>query len=533
MTEYLFKDASYRSTLINLLLDGKIKIDQQVCNCIYQLQSDSKGKIMTSVNVDHRGAPQTCDYRTTLTNLGYDLKYLGQGTYGLAAKVCTNQKCTLAYAIKVMMYDNNYEFYDPITNPNRPENIEVQIFKWLNQRILYPKISPHITLYIQDFKCTGVPALWKFDDPTNQNHSRDYKNYINQLLPDDKNRYEYHTESSVVLISELATLGSLNGFVQLNQINENILNIIIFQFVYTLGQIHRIMPGFRHNDCHSGNMLMQLDDYYNPVLTNQKYYIYHFEGIFFKIPVVRCQLKFWDFDFANIIGETNNLKYKVFKADEFGYRHVKNHYYDLHLFVNDLLMLKDPKSKYEIDDAFPKISQTSKLFTFLQTIVPEKYYGQDTTTTGFGRLRPDIELTTPYALLTMNKYFRDRFEVKLDQVDINQVVDIFDYDFDRFRQLVETASQNTIQIPQPPPPPESPKPIVNINDSTQLFKSICELPPKKTVYPSGICKNPLHHPCPSDSRWCYQCMDRTEKCYLPTMNRTKGTYSFKAKLRPT
>lgn len=119
MTSYLFNNAKFRSHLINQLLDGKLKINTDVCNCIYKV-NDANGRITSfQVNVDGQFRAQPCDYQTTLSNLGYSLKFLGKGSYGLAGKICQDKDCLLTYAIKVMAFDKDYK--GDYNNPNRPE----------------------------------------------------------------------------------------------------------------------------------------------------------------------------------------------------------------------------------------------------------------------------------------------------------------------------------------------------------------------------------------------------------------------------
>src|SRR6185436_20722677 len=132
------------------------------------------------------------------------------------------------------------------------------------------------------------------------------------------------------------------------------------------------------------------------------YYIYQYEGLYYKIPLIATQIKFWDYDFANIIGETNNFKSKEFSPDSFGYRHTKNHYYDLHIFTNDLLMMRDPILSGK--NLMPTIPVNSEIVKLFETVVPPIYYGRSTKNTSYGRLKPDIEYITPHKLLTQNPY---------------------------------------------------------------------------------------------------------------------------------
>jgi hypothetical protein len=529
MTDYLFKNSTFRTELINKLLTGQLKIDHSMCNCIYKVNINTSSLSTLEVNVDGKGKAKPCDYATTLVNLGYDMKYLGAGAYGLAAEICTDEKCDVSYAIKVIMYQNK-RIYEPTTNPDRPENIEVRIFKILNQRILYPNISPHIALYIQDFKCDGVPVLWK------AGVKQSYDKYSSNLLKTTDLEVSYKSDKSIVMISELCMFGSLIDFMSTNPkfLTEKKLSNLAFQFVYTMAQIQQVIPGFRHNDCHGSNILMQDDKNYNKV--SERFYIYHYKNKFFRLPVIFMQLKLWDFDLANIVGETNNLKYQTFDEDEFGYRHVKNDYYDLHLFINDQRMFKKGVSPYE-KGSLPLISEDSPLMKWYSQIVPDKYYGRDTATTGYGRLRPNIEYITPDQLLMgtapqdTEQYLLKTYEVTLDQINPSTIMGVYGIDREEFDQLLKVARTNTVQLEEKPKKEISTQPSSTEShkkpSESDIVKSICELPKKKTVYPHGKCKNPDQHACSTDSRWCYYCVSQIESCKLPTLPRKKGSYTFK------
>ncbi len=552
MTEYLFKNSAYRSELINQLLTGQLKIDPQMCNCIYKVDINKKKASLSTleVNVDGQGQAQPCDYATTLTNLGYDIKYLGAGAYGLAAKVCTTKTCDLSYAIKIIMYDNQeqHDFYGSTTNPNRPENIEVRIFKILNERILYPGLSPHIALYIQDFTCKGVPVLWKpgqklpFDQYSRQLLTTKDEDGDTVPLGAESQVPNYRSDKSLILISELCKLGSMTTYLTLNSkiITEEMLSTLVFQFIYTFAQIQRVIPGFRHNDSHGGNILVQADDNYNGV--SDRYYIYHYNNKFFQVPVTSAQIKLWDFDFANIVGETANLKAELFDESEFGYRHVKNDYYDLHLFINDLLMIKNGAEPYELD-LLPLVDKDSPVLKLLTEIVPEKYYGRESANTSYGRLRPNIEYVTPDQLLmgtteiNPGHYLPKTYEVTLDQIKPETIMGVYGINRAEFDELVKIAQTDTVQLQADSNnqlqsyirPTFHKQPVESHKQPAegQGIESICQLPKKLKVFPHGKCRNANHHACTTDSRWCYYCVSTAKSCKLPLRPHKKGSYSFK------
>jgi len=454
MTAYLFKDAKFRSLLINRILDGTLTIDPSVCHCIYRLRrKDDGSQELYTVNLDKNGDPDQCDYDTTLGNLGYTLGQLGRGSYGYIAEACKDEDCNLSYALKVVLYENKRfkgtAIYGEIDDPDRPENLEVRILKILNQRILYPKLSPHIILYIQDFVCQGLPALFP------NGVRSDFDLFAQQLRLNNKVTKipKYDPNHAMVLISEIAKFGSLYHFIitQPDWITEEFLGHMIFQFLITFAQIQRVMPTFRHNDCHSGNLLLAKDDHTD--LGYGYYYIYRYEDRFYRLPVIFGQIKLWDFDFANIEGETHNHRLKAPFDPPIGYRATRNHYYDLHLFFNDLLALADPNGRYQ-RNRLPNIAKDSEVMSFLREAVPLAYYGfnkvddKGVQILGQGRLVPDEEFTTPHKLLTRHPFILGRYAVDLDQLDMETIIDAFGIDFEELKELIKIASTKTTKIGQ-------------------------------------------------------------------------------------
>ena len=136
-----FLDNKYRTKLIENIINGKIKIDYNVCECVYDI----------TLKTTRNGKPEACTYQQIiLANLGYTLKSIGHGSYGIAGKVCATPDCSLNYSIKVSMYNPSYGAID---DPDRPENLQVSILRRLNDEILFTNMSPHIVLYIQHFNC--------------------------------------------------------------------------------------------------------------------------------------------------------------------------------------------------------------------------------------------------------------------------------------------------------------------------------------------------------------------------------------------
>lgn len=390
MTQYIFNNSKFRSHLVESLLNGNLKIDK-------------------------------CNYAVTLINLGYPTKNIKQGDYGFSAEICQ----TLNYSIKVIPFEIQ-KMYGNIENPNRPENLEVSLLQLINKKILLTKISPHIALYIQDFKCHGLPILWQH-----------YKNQYS----DDLIGKNYFDHSAIVLISEMAQLGSLDSFIMKNKkiITNETLSIYFFQFLYTLAQIQKNISGFRHNDCQLDNILVQTDGNYQSS-DRRRFYIYFYEGHYYKIPIIEGQLKLWDFGSSNIYGQTENLIGKRPASKNFGYRYTKNDYYDLHTFVNNFLMLMN-----SINDS----DHLSNLVELFERIVPPQFYGHFRKNAIVrGQLVPDIQYLTPAEVLSKDPYIINNYEITLDQLgdETEYLVDSHGIDLTILKDLIGIASKNTKKI---------------------------------------------------------------------------------------
>lgn len=424
-TQYLFNNTTFRTQLINNILNGAITIDTQTCKCIYQVkpkdsnnQNKSLNDMYLSINLNQKQEPDHCSYATTLANLGFSLEYIGSDAYSFTTKVCEDDQCSLTYALKMIPYMNQDNVYSKdLDNPNRPENIELEMIKKLNMKFLYTRITPHILCYIQDFKCNGMPNLWD----TKDNHI--FAQYVSNHV---------HTNKTIILLTEMAKYGSLEQFIltHLTLINHDWLLNIVFQFIYTLAQIQTKYPGFRHNNCYIANLLLQQANDY----VDGKYYIYYYNGMYFKL-ATPYQIKLTDFDMSNINGITNNQRFNDYTPDEFGYRNNNNQYYDLHLFVNTLLTL--------IDQEFEHLNSITDI---LQTIVPIKYQGiSKPNTLQYSRLIPDIQFTTPHQVL-INHFQNSSLQIDLDQMDSNLIIESYGIDLNKLKQLIHIASNQTDKI---------------------------------------------------------------------------------------
>jgi len=138
------------------------------------------------------------------------------------------------------------------------------------------------------------------------------------------------------IFSEYVNSGTLEDLVTFSKLQPIQHRVILFQVIFSLYVLHTTYPGFRHNDLHTNNILvnvrgkaskrkkqieMKLNDYYR----------YHVKDFVLNIPDVGIVCKIWDFDASNVSGVRNQ------KAENQGLTDVDS-YYDLCFFLNCFIL---------------------------------------------------------------------------------------------------------------------------------------------------------------------------------------------------
>lgn len=399
-----------RNRLLQAILDKQVTINTDMCQCIYQVTYDAR-TASRQLSTVLKGKTQPCSYATTLANLGMPLHYLGHGVYGVVGKVCTDITCRFQYAIKMIPY-HTIEIFGSTDNPKRPENLEVTIIRRLNQQLLYPKITPHITCYIQNVQCDGIIALW------DKGTYSDYDAFVGLGTLTEFTERKYQN-SAQVLIVEFCEQGDLTRVIKhhldTDTMTPDLMSVLYFQMVYTLAHIQRIIPNFRHNDCTTNNWLVQTDENYDAA--HERFYAYHFDKRVYLIPVIPYQLKLWDFGMSNITGEMENLEIKVMENNNFGYRNTPNQSYDLHHLTNILLTY--------FTQLIRVFGWDHGLIVLWRHVVPRNFRGHRSHNTYQFRLVPNIELVTPHTILTTDNYLTQSFAVDPSRLQSISVVESF------------------------------------------------------------------------------------------------------------
>ena len=128
--------------------------------------------------------------------------------------------------------------------------------------------------------------------------------------------------------------------------------VILFQVIWTLAELHKKFPSFRHNDLHLDNVF--IDD-----RVTTKGSVRYGD---FTVPNVGMNAVLGDFGFANM--QSDGFRNQKVQSGEYKYDYgiaVDNHpMYDIHFFLNDLNMTSNDKNvKQFIKRHFPSDYLTS------------------------------------------------------------------------------------------------------------------------------------------------------------------------------
>lgn len=254
-------------------------------------------------------------------------RYLGMGSYGMGILVCIKEDCTSQFAVKITPFQKSGGLSETrsdtspygtlsIENPRRPENVEYLTLKLLNERILtkHPEF-PHIIILMTSFVC-NLNKHPVFREALKQIASTMQKPQRNPL---------FHADDYRITLLEFADFGSLDKMLLIPEqhLPEEFFENIFFQIVMILCFVQNILPNFRHNDMHPGNILLRK-------YTSSLEYIFDNKNYKIKNPVLAVLLH--DFDFAEVKPEIINQKMNDFYGNDF----TNSRYYDLHTFFNAL-----------------------------------------------------------------------------------------------------------------------------------------------------------------------------------------------------
>lgn len=367
--------------------------------------NDSNAKRATSSGLSKK----VLDANVIFSQMKVTLVYIKSGTTGHTFCATSIANPNIRFAIKVCAFPK--DDYGYVTNPSRPENVELRILKLLSNFVIFRK-TPHLVLPICAFN-TKISHFTKM--PENINELNDDKGESYKEFLDRYRAGEFHPVVSV-LISEWCDGGDLLDYIRNNYKTMTIRmwTVIFFQILYTLARIHMEHPSFRHNDLKANNILLQK-------IQNEEQsirYNYKIGNKSFMIPSIGFQSKIWDFDFACIGGYIENNKVNASWTRRISITRDRNKYYDIHYFFNSL-------SSRRFFRHFHTGGAPQEIVEFVKRVVPEGYRsvpkqpGKQRVSNKFvnhkGRLRVNIEYTTPYKIIMEDPLFENyRFPIIKD-----------------------------------------------------------------------------------------------------------------------
>lgn len=252
------------------------------------------------------------------------ISYLNKGAYGHTFELCITNTCDPPLVMKLVPYMKTYAYSKlSVFDPSRPENVEWAILAIINK--MFSKF-PHVPISYRSFICSNS-ALSPL------------RRFLDKFLEKEFSTIDNFRVSFI----EYAEEGSLFSFVQKKK-NKHHLKHIIFQVVLVMATLLDVIPEFRHNDFHIGNLLIRRnrEDIFGK---------YRDEEYLIEKPEIRVLIN--DFDFSFIKPDVINAKYDEFNPS------VPNPtpYYDMFKFFNALI------SKIEIDSQ-------SDIHKFIRYVIP-------------------------------------------------------------------------------------------------------------------------------------------------------------------
>jgi hypothetical protein len=353
------------------------------------------------------------------SNKSSKLKFLGSGVANRVYLSCVNPECKRRVAVRLMTISGDLNY-----DSKHPNKLELRAYDKFNQ-LLVDNITQHVPYKITNFQCNVNDLL-----RTNiKNNAIDFRHRF--IMSEIKNNVD-------ILITELCKFGHARGFLNKNmyKMSDRDLRIFIFQFMTGLVTLQYHIPGFKHNDIHSENILV---GNYNlkekkSVGTN-KYIKYVLFGQDFYVPLREYCVKIYDFDTMNGRDFKNSkLLDSIYK--QVGVTSKPNPVFDYHLGMNSLFNVNDFNT-----------SKHTETLNFFSAQIPEKYRGGQNMYLSYARLTNyktnynldntnlvPHEIKTPCDVLLNNSYFDD-FRQKPDNCIIVDIIDTKIPAYDKIKHL--------------------------------------------------------------------------------------------------
>ena len=334
-----------------------------------------------------------------------DLQFLGRGVANRVYLSCFNEECKRRVAVRLMSIDNNLP-YDK-THPNK---LEIGAYNKFNS-LLSKNITQHLPYKIKNFQCT----INELELTPIQDAISNYRTLYS--YGDIKRKID-------ILITEYCKFGNAKSFLSKNlgSMTELDLKIFIFQFMSGLVTLQYHIPGFKHNDIHSENVLVGSYNLKDDTRAPNKFIKYVLFGQDFYVPFREYCVKIYDFDTMS----SNDLINEKLNDDiyrEVGVSREHNPVFDYHLGMN---------SMFKIGDFLP---QHDGFKRFYERQIPVRLRGNDNRFLYYARLtnyyqtydlyRTNLipqDMETPSQVLLNDSFFNE-FRTKPEGAVIVDTID--------------------------------------------------------------------------------------------------------------
>ena len=320
-------------------------------------------------------------------------KFLGAGVANTVIEGCLDLECKNKVAVRIMTISTNYKRVS-----NHPVTIEKEIYK-ISNKLVESEKNPHALYCLKNLTCHYNSILE--NDPK----------LLKSIMEKDNIKRELN-----IMLLELCPYGTIGDYIMEHTKKNHLIKPLIFQTILSLIICQYYIPGFKHNDLHSSNIILGNynfegeDKYLNEkkslsVRNNNKYFIkYEILGKNFYVPYTGKCAKIFDYD----VSCSQKLKNDKLISDlymENGVTHEKNPVFDLHLFLNSSFSPIQNK----LDD---------ETCEFFERNIPEDYRGRDGDFLGFSRLTnysqtrslKDTNLVPPNILTPTEIIYDDYFK---------------------------------------------------------------------------------------------------------------------------
>jgi hypothetical protein len=166
---------------------------------------------------------------------------------------------------------------------------------------------------------------------------------------------EFMPQPLKLIVTKKHPSGDLHSFLEDNRMTTDMWRSILFQVLHVNLVLQKMYPGFRHNDMHLGNIIIERQDGNNVYVYSVGKNKYYIQGSLIA--------KLMDFDWANLPGTLEDDNIKLDDFDKYGRTAQENEKYDIHHFLN---MLKNGC------DEVPNIpAKCKEVRAFLNDLFPE------------------------------------------------------------------------------------------------------------------------------------------------------------------